>query len=163
MRLDTLTPNQFPQFGNDPRQYLTHVLAAMSPHRVADGLKLQLRCVPPHGNIDIAAAATFEGRAAVPTGSYLYALSGSSSQAAGFDLQIRDTGTQAELFGRKCFYKNCTGQGQASDTPASPLHYLAKPLLLLEPGELLVQIWNRAAAVNTIQVVLWFATPETEE
>ena len=174
--LDTLRPKTlFPQFSPDPRRYLARVLYQLRHLRAADGYRLELRTMPSHENIAVAASATYEQRVAMPDRSYLFAISGSSSAAAGFDLQIRDTTNQAELCGRQTFHPNVTGQiSPLFDPVPFPLFFVPRPMLFREPseaerslsgtanehGEALVQIWNRAAAVNTIQVVLWFAVPE---
>jgi len=139
---------------------MTRLWQSLRNFRQAHGYEMQLRTVPDHSNIDIAASLTFEGRVTVPAGSYLYAIAATHSQAAGFDLQIRDTGTGQELFSKRIFSENVKG---AQGTGRSPQYWLPKPLLLLEPGLALVQIWNRAAAVNTIQVVLFFACPKETE
>lgn len=161
--LDTLNQLFAPQWRPDPRCYHSGVLAAMEPHRTADGYRLQLRVVPDESNVAIAAAGTFESKVVLPTRSRLWAISSSSSAAAGFDLQLRSEQTGQNLFGRRTFYANVSGQSLPTDSPASRQFLLPRPLLLMGDGQearLTVQIWNRAAAINTIQVVLWFSTPE---
>jgi len=120
---------------------------------------LILRTVPDDSNVSVAALGTYEGRVTLPANTRLFALSGTSAEAAGFDLQLRQTANGAAYFGKRTFFSNATGSA-AGSTPQNPQHFLARPLLIVAPGDLLIQIWNRAAVPNAIQLVLWFAGPE---
>jgi hypothetical protein len=163
--LDTLTENFAPQFRGDPQLYMSRLLQrnAIYRHVPAD---LEIRVAPDDSNAVVAASAAFEGKYAVPNRARLWAVSGSSSLAAGFDLQIRGgPGPGPVLFGRRCFYENATGQG--GGTPSSPLFILPKPMLLLAAtdeaaAQVVVQAWNRADANNSIQVLLWLMIPKSE-
>lgn len=117
-------------------------------------------CVPDDTNIDIAAASPFEGKLSLPPLSRIWALAGSSSQAEGFDLQLIDGGTHQPIFGKRAFFGNVTGQGAGPDGIRNALFVLPKPLLILEPGQVLVQVFNRSPLVNTIQVALYVAIPK---
>jgi hypothetical protein len=161
LMLDTLTANFAPQFRHDPRTYMAQLLERMAPYRHVPG-RLQIRVAPDDSNAVVAASAAFEGRLSVPSRSRLWAISGSSNEAAGFDLQLRDGETMATLFGRRAFFANATGQASATD-PQSRLFFLPKPMLFMADqgvSEVLVQCWNRASAQNSIQVLLWFISPE---
>src|SRR4051794_7587233 len=118
--LDTLNARFAPQFRPNQRYYTTRLLDSMRAHREADGYQLQMRVVPDDSNISLAASATFEGRVIIPSTSRLWAMSGSSVEVEGFDLQLRDSATQQSLFGRRVFYQNATGQATGSD-PVSGL------------------------------------------
>ncbi|MBZ5580895.1 MAG: hypothetical protein LAQ30_01595 [Acidobacteriia bacterium] len=117
----------------------------------------------------VAAGATLETRLNVPVGSLLWALSGTSKAAAGFSVQLTDQGSQKPLFSQATDYRNVTGQGSLSykdcsgavHTTASPLHILAKPMVVLAPGAVDVQITNLAAAANLLQLCLHFACPDS--
>lgn len=156
--LDTLTANFFPQFRQrrpGARTYMQQWLERNAIYRHVPG-RLIIRVAPDDTNAAIAASGAFEGRFSVPHRSRLYAISGSSTEAAGFDLQIRAGDTQQTLFGRRAFYSNASG---------AP-YFLPKPMLLMSDGvnadaQIIVQAWNRAAALNTIQVLLWIVAPET--
>lgn len=153
--LDTLNQNFGVQWRPDPRYYMTRLFAGMYPHRIADGTRLALYAVPDENNVAIAANGTYEGTVILPPGSHLYAIAATQSTADGFDLQIRNAATQATLFGRRIFYANASGLVVPGAAPASPLFFLPRPLLILDPGQIVVQIWNKSAAVNTVQVVLF--------
>jgi hypothetical protein len=157
MLLDTLTAQFAGQFRHSP--HMQNVMMALAPLITSTAPRLILRSVPDDSNISVAANGTYEGRVTVPASTRLYALSGSSAQAAGFDLQLRPVGTTTPYFGRRTRYEQATGQATAAGTPQNKQWFFPRPLLLPAPAELLVQIWNRAAVANSIQLVLWFAAP----
>lgn len=154
--VDSLNPSKYPQFRTGPGRYHGRALAAAAALRAAPGYEPEICCVPDDSNIDVAASSTFEGRVSVPAGSYVWALAATSSQAEGFDIQIRDASGSHEFFGRQIHWDNATGQGSAQGI-SHPLFVLPKPWLVMEPGQLAVQIWNNAAAVNTIQIAVFVA------
>lgn len=164
--LDTLTANFFPQFRPDRRTYMTQWLERNAPYRHVGG-RLIIRVAPDDTNAVIAPSAAYEGRFSVPRRSRLFAISGSSAEAAGFDLQVRAGETNQTLFGRRAFFANATGQIGA-DLPYSPLYFLPKPMLLTTKNEdaeasVVVQAWNRATANNSVQILLWIMAPENEQ
>jgi len=153
--INSPNPSMYPQLRD---RYHGAALAAAQALRQAQGYELEIYCVPDDSNIDVAASSPFEGRVTVPPQSYVWAIAASSNQAAGFDLQIRDAFASQEFFGQRIDWNNASGQG-SSQGMSSPLFILPKPWLILEPGLLIVQIFNKAAAVNTIQVALFIARP----
>jgi hypothetical protein len=163
--LDTL--KQSARFRN---AYLRHALRMMTALRAAeDGFESITRVVPDAGNIAVAANGTYEAKITVPDQSRLWSISASSEEAEGFDIQIRNLAIAQPLFGGRLDYRNASGHTPAGDEPASQVYMLPRPLLCLAPDQAIgrervcqmaVQIWNKAAAVNTIQVVLWFAAPK---
>lgn len=161
--LDTLTANFAPQFpqGNN---YMAALLEQLTPYRHVPA-RLVLRVAPDDPNAVIAPAGTYEGRFNIPRRSRLWAMSGSSAQAAGFDVQLRSGDTHQPLFSRRTFFRNATGQPAAPpQAPASPLFFLPKPLLMWsdsdqQDAQVIVQLWNRAAVLNSVQMVLWFMAP----
>ena len=64
---------------------------ALSGLRTARGYLPHLEVVPDSANVSVAANSTYEHRVTIPVGSLLWGLSGSSSQADGFRVQIIDT------------------------------------------------------------------------
>lgn len=154
--LDTLTERFAPQYRNDPHTYMGLLLDRMTPYRAVPG-KLLVRVAPDDSNAQIAPNGTWEGRFAVPRQSRLWGITGSSSEAAGFDIQLRSGDTFQPLLGRRVAFDNlCGGNGK-------PV-FLPKPMLMMIDGDqqaahLIVQIWNKAAALNSIQVVFWFRAP----
>lgn len=163
--LDTLTGNFAPQFPPYPNTYMAQLLERLTPYRHVPA-RIVLRVAPDDSNAVIAASGTYEGRFSIPRRSRFYAISGSSSHASGFDLQVRAGDTHQPLFARRAFYKNATGQSAATD-PQCALAFLPKPMLMMadsdqQDAQIIVQIWNRATAVNSVQVVLWFMAPPLE-
>jgi len=118
----------------------------------------RILAVPKASDVDIAARSTYEEQLNIEPGSWLWALSGSSDETAGFKAQITDMQTGANLASKPINYRNCTGQGSASGV-TNPLHILSRPRLILEPGLVAVQIINLATVQNKIQLCLWSAVP----
>ena len=146
--------NRHPQF---PRRSPIASKLLMDLDRAA-GYEPRILAVPNASNVDVAARSTYEEQVNIDPGSWLWALSGNSNQAAGFKAQITDMQTGANLASKPINYHNCTGQGSASGV-SSPLHILSRPRLVMEPGLLAVQLINLAAVQNTIQLCLWTAVP----
>jgi hypothetical protein len=122
-------------------------------------LRPELHAVPPAGAGAVGAYAALEARLSLRPVSYVVALAGTSSQAAGFEAQIRQG--QRLLCSRRIRAENLTGgSGASPEGASSPLFLLPKPLAVIEPGLLTVQIVNLAAADNTVQLVLFVAAPE---
>lgn len=150
-----------------PGPYHATALKAMMPTLQATGLRPLVTVVPDSTGAAVAAKATYEDRVTVPAGSLLWAMSGTSSAAAGFTVQVTDAGTKKPLFSQPPFFSNATGQGSVSvpdcsgalQTLAHPLFVLPRPLVILPPGQVGLQINNLAAAVNILQVCLFFAAP----
>jgi hypothetical protein len=140
--------------------YHQRAWAAGAPIRLADGLQLEAHCVPNESGIDIAATSPYEGKIKLYPPSWVCGLSGSSSQAAGFDAQIRDLGTGQDWFSSRVKIANLAGLDISAGRAANRLWRLPAPRVVVEPGLLVVQILNLAAVQNTIQLVLWIVAPE---
>jgi hypothetical protein len=143
-------------------RYRAAALRAGQAIKYADGLATALYAVPDHPAISVAPLAPFEGKVWMRTPAWLWAVSGSSQRAAGFDFQIRDGGTQQELFSRRLYYSLVTGQGQTAEGAQSIQAVLPKPLLILQPGLVIVQLFNLSDQANEIQLVLWCVIPEVK-
>jgi hypothetical protein len=157
--LPSLNPRQFPQFQPVSGRYHTHAIEAMRALRHVAGFRPLLYAVPDISNAAVPAGAPHEAKVTVPPQSYLWAIAATSSDTDGFDFQIRDNRNKRDLFGKRTIYLNASGQG-SSQGIAHPLFILPKPRVVLAPGELTIQIFNRAILANTIQIVLYFAIPE---
>ena len=150
-----------------PGPYHATAFKAMLPMLQATGLHPLVTVVPDSTGAAVPAKATYEDRVTVPAGSVLWAISGTSAEASGFTVQITDAGTRKPLFSQPPFFSNATGQGSVSipdcsgalQTVAQPLFVLPKPLVILPPGLVALQINNLAAAVNVLQLCLFFAAP----
>lgn len=124
-----------------------------------------LLVAPDDTRLVVAPYASFEQRLIAKPGSYLWAIAASTDQSAGFLLQISDYSTRTNLF------KSDTRSFQASSvstkdalgqamTFGQPLHFLAKPRLILKPGTLGVKLTNLSGTTGAkIQVVLYMASP----
>lgn len=163
--MDALSPRLYPQFRPGFGRYFTHALEAAKPLRLAAGFEPRWTVVPDTSNAAVYPSGTYQARVSLPARSYLWALAGYSEQAAGFELQITDLGTRAVLFSSRVNFNNATGQGTTPEGISFPLYIPPKPHLVLEPGQLSVEIRNLAAVANQIQLVL-FSThrpPEATE
>lgn len=146
------------------RQPLAHVLQRQARALVAVTRAARFRpmawALPGEVAEQMPAGATVEIRLSVPVGTYLLGVAGSSSQAAGFELQITDTRHNAPLWSAPANWQNATSQAAGPGNAEFPLVWLDAPRLIIEPGLLDVRLRNLATATNTIQAVLFTAEPE---
>lgn len=117
-----------------------------------------LVCLPEQSMEVLGAGATTEALVVTAPGSWLTALSGSSSNAAGFRVQIVEAETRESLFSTPVLFSNVTGQDSGTGF-TQPLHLFRDPWLTLS-GRIRVQMRNLAGTSNTVQLVLWMAVPE---
>lgn len=162
--LDSLNPERYPQFriGGPQRPEQLAIHQALSLRIAADPLLYEpaIYAVPDDTNIDIAASSTFEARVLLPARSYLWAMSLYSSQPEGCSIQLRDAGNQQELFGGAAAWDLL--QPQAVAGVRNAVQMLPAPWLIIDPGVVLVQLWNRSPNINRIQVALFVAQPRRE-
>lgn len=163
--IDRIDPRRYHHFRS---QYHIKALNALEPLRKAVGYEPRNEVIPDRQHVALAKAATWDHRVTVPPGSWLWALSGSSQQAAGFSVQITDFATRSNLFSGAVQYQNLTGQGSVSvldaagqaQTISTPLHILPTPRPIIEPAVLNVQLSNLDTAnANEVQLVLWILEP----
>lgn len=140
-----------PRFGN----WNAKALDAAAIIRGAANYSPYLIGFPKLGAQSIPARQFWQGRASLGERAYILGLSGSSAQAAGFMLQIKDLGTGRPLFAKPLNWQNITAQG--GGTPNNQVHYFPAPHLVKPPGLVEIQITNLAAVANDIEVVLFTA------
>jgi hypothetical protein len=141
--------------------YHARALHALLSVRASEMFRLRIETVPEDASAALAGKASFEKRIALEPGSWLFALSGSSSDPAGYRVQIKERTTRKLLFATACLFENATGQGNASGV-TSPLFILPQPLQLVDPGIIAAQVTNLATTANEIQFVLWIAEKVVE-
>lgn len=107
----------------------------------------------------LAAAGGVDIRLSLPVGTWVYGFSASSSQAAGFEVQITDTRWNAPWFSAPIRWNTLTQQGASADGITQPLTLLTEPRLVIEPGVLMVRLRNLAAAANSVELILFAAEP----
>jgi hypothetical protein len=130
----------------------------MNPLRTAaDRFALGWHATPEDNGAAMAAISTYEKKINLPPASWIWGFSGSSSAAAGFRAQLTDLKTNQSIWSSPPLFNNATGQGTDLYGLQNPLHFLSKPLLVLAPGNISVQLKNEAAVANTVQFVLWVA------
>jgi hypothetical protein len=161
-------PTRLPQWQQGPDRYHTQALIAALPLRLSWREFEPLLLAVPAAGESLPASGTTEYRVSVPTGSYLYAYSTWSAASEGANVQIVDLGTRARCSSQPVF-TGVMGKGSwpvsAQPTDASGVSLaidgvqclLPKPRLILEPGLLSVQVRNRAATAQQVQIVLWIA------
>lgn len=155
-----LTPLGYPRWPCWQNPYHRRAWLAAAGVRLAAGYELEAYCVPNESAVDIAANSPFEAKVKLYPPSWLCGLTASSSQAAGFEVQIRNYGTNQEFFSSRIVHSNLGGQDLAPGRVANRMLLLPLPRVVVEPGLLIVQILNRAAVQNTVQLVLWIVAPE---
>lgn len=146
------------RFGN----YNAKAIAAAAMIRGAAGYEPYIVAFPKPTEEAISGRGFWRGRATVSPETFIVAINGTSDQAAGFTVRIKDLGTGRDLFKSPISAPNCTGFG-TSDTPANPIHFLPSPVLCKDPGLIEVQINNLATVEARIQVCLFTAQPTFEK
>jgi hypothetical protein len=163
--MDRLNPRRYSGIFRGP--YHARAIQALEPLRLAAGYEPRNEVIPDQSNQVLGARAAYDHRVTVPPGSYLWALSGSSEQPEGFTVQITDFATRSNLLSAPAKFENITGQGTftlrdaagAQKSLWTPLHLLAAPRPLIEPGLLNVQLTNSSNNQNRVQLVLWILRP----
>jgi hypothetical protein len=159
--IDRIEPARYHQWSN---AYHTAALAALEPLRKALGYEPRHEVIPDQQHVQLAPLAPWDHRMSAPHGSWLWAISGNSQQPEGYTVQISDLIAERNLFSDAVQLANTTGQGSitthdATGAPvsiATPLHVLPIP----RPAELLnVQLTNKSANPNAVQLVLWIFQP----
>lgn len=148
---------EFPQFWGGYFQSALEEAANMLP----EGLVPQLYAVPRQGGT-LDAGVPFTEKVRLPHGSYLIAFTGSSDQAAGFDVQVRAVSTAEQLFSDGTKHANLTGGTESTSGVYNILHILPRPWVIVRPAELIIELFNLATTTATIQLVLWVAQPRPE-
>jgi hypothetical protein len=147
----------YPQFRRG--LYIKLAAAAHEALMASDQLEPRGIVLPGPGQSTLAARDTFEARVTVLPGTYLYAVAGSSAQAAGFRVEVIDLGTQTPLFSGPVNIANIAGA--TAGTPQTQLWRPPKPRVILAPGLLTVRLLNLATVPNDVQVALFIAEPKT--
>lgn len=155
-----LSPPRYPSFPPWQNPYHQRAWEAGAAVRLADGYQLEAHCIPNESSVDVAATSPYEGKVKLYPPSWVCGFTASSSQTAGFEVQLRDAGTGQELFSGRILHSNLGGQNLSPGRVADRMWRLPIPRVVVEPGLLVVQILNRAAVQNTIQLVLWVVAPE---
>lgn len=138
-------------------RYHSHALEALAPARFANGYEPRIVSVPSAGPTSLAANQVYEQRLSLYPLSLVWAISASSSAAAGCEIQIYDRGSRTRWFSAAQRHSLLTGGTTLGVT--QPLYILPTPIVLIEPAMLSVTIENLAAAANTVQVLLHLAEP----
>ncbi len=157
---DSLNPQLYPQFRDSA--YHLQALEALRTLREAAGYSPSLHLVPDASNTAVVPRGRFELRISLPVQSYVWALAAYSEQAAGFRIQIVDLGTGQKWFSQPIPNAMAGGEATTPEGISSPLYVLPKPMLVIEPALLSVQIENLADVLNTVQVVLFVVEPEDQ-
>jgi hypothetical protein len=116
--------------------------------------------LPDQSASQMPAGATVEIRLSVPVGTYLLGLTGSSSDAAGFEVQITDARHGAPLWSAPVDWRNATSQAAGPGNAEFPMMMLDAPRLVIEPGLLNIRIRNLATTSNSVQLILFCAEPQ---
>jgi len=145
---------EFPQFRHGYYGTVVREAAAALPPAFVP----RLYPVPRQGGT-LSAGVPFQEKVRVPHGSYLIGFTGSSNQAAGFQLQLRAVASGEELCSEQIKHANLTGGTGASRGAYNILHVLPRPWIIVQPAELIVELFNLATSAATLQLVLWVAQP----
>jgi hypothetical protein len=147
-----------PQFREWCGRYYPAALRALA--HLGDNYQPELHVLPKDGQA-IGPGALYEDRLRLLPGSYIVGFSGSSSQVAGFQVQVR-LGA-ALLASSRIRHANISGgDGPSPQGLYNPQFVMPKAAIVTAPGEVSVQLWNLATVSNTIQLVVFVAVPKGE-
>lgn len=146
-------------YRNGPRVF--HGKAVEELQRVTRGTSYEPAAypMPSPEKAQLPAKALAEIKLSVRPGVYVTGFSGSSSEPDGFDVQIVDDRHSDPFFQRPVSWKNATVQGNLPTGAPMRLFLLPAPRLVIEPGQLRIQLKNLSANPNTIQFVVFTAEP----
>jgi hypothetical protein len=144
------------QYRDWPGRYYPAALRAMA--QLNDNYRPELIPIPADGQA-LGPLAFHEARLQLERGSYVVGCTASSSQAAGFTVQLR-FGNMSIASARLGHLNISGGPNPSPEGLLNPLFLLPKPAIITAPGELTVQLWNLANAANTIQLVVFLAVPK---
>lgn len=141
--------------------YYNNCIAQLEILRRANGYHLRIYCVPDDFNNPIGAFLTFEYQVRTQPGAYLYAYQFSIVGAgAPSDVlfQVTDSCTETKLFS-----DFIAGSSMAETTAGIGLNrppcLMSQPYLVGPPGQLNVEMSNRASAARNCQLLLFLAEP----
>ncbi len=155
---DSLSPELFPQFRELPHRFYSIVAAGAQVLRAAERGEPLLLVMPEPTSASLPAGAIYEARVGFHPESYILGFSGTSQQAAGFEVRIQDRRDDALFWTRAIRHANLTGG--SSGPPYNSVFYLPKPRLILEPGLLNVRLRNLDLVnANTVQFVIHVVQP----
>lgn len=118
---------------------------------------------PKPADATLLALASYEDQIPVEAGSYIVGINGYSNQSEGFEFQIYDEGARTNLFGKKLGKNGITTAElvvpAVGDFNLPCQNWLLSPLVILNPGQLNLQITNLSVNTAYIQVLLSIAVP----
>jgi hypothetical protein len=162
---DFLRPSHYNQFrgGYGTGAANGRIIAELETLRLATGFQPLVMQVPDISNAQVIARGTFDGRLTVLPGTRLWAVSGSSAEAAGAKVQVTDLGTKQALWPVPVDIRNCTGgTGATAEGMENRQWFLPRPMVFDRPGLIGVKIFNLATAANAIEILLWLQEPKWE-
>lgn len=141
-------------------RYWSRTLERVAPLAGLADYEARAYVIPGPGNDTLAVNGAITYRLSIPAGSYIIGAAAYSSQAAGFTVNLIDQRHNAAYYQRAVKHANAAGPGSTAEGPSIPLSVWPAPRLVLEPGELKIDIKNQAAAANTVELVLYTLEPQ---
>lgn len=164
-----IDPRLYPQFGTfAPRaevfgrgRYYPARLAHFAAVAAMPGYTPAQYVVPGPGLDTLAVNGNHEARLSLLPETYICGFSGSSAQAAGFEVQIVDLRDGSKMFNRAVKNTNLCPSGSVEGI-TFPVQLLTRPRIVIEPVLIAVQLKNLASVANAVQFVLWCVEPEAQ-
>jgi hypothetical protein len=151
---DGLNPLANPGYlpNNNPYAYASLQEPIMLGLRNGIGIEPRILVCPDPLDQLIQPGATYDFSVPVEPNTWLYGLNVSSQQAAGFYLQITDSGTGATVFSQPVFSKNVQGTKSKGH-----IVLISAPRLFVPPAYPVIRIVNNSASANLCTVNLFCA------
>lgn len=103
---------------------------------------------------------TLIAHVSLPNNSYVWGFSAYSQRPQGFDVLITDLTYDNAWWPFSIRWDNLSQQGSTPEGIGTPLFLLSEPHLVIEPGNLDIQIRNLSSATNEVQLVMFVIQPE---
>lgn len=139
--------------------YWRRALESLAQFANHPDFELRAYVVPGPGNDTLPVQGVITYRLSIPAGSHIVGMAAYSSQADGFTVNLVDQRYNAPFFQRAVKFSNAAGPGSTAEGPSIPFAAWPSPRLVIEPGEVAINLRNLAAAANTVELVLYTLEP----
>jgi hypothetical protein len=134
-----------------------HAMQDLLPWTKSERYSLRLHAAPNNQNFDDGESDEYQ--ASLLPGSFLQALSGNSTQSAGFRFQLINAATDETLFESDLAHISAAGSAVAPFNMPSPFLLPGGGLAFPHGGQIIVRMTNMANAAARCQLILWIAEP----
>lgn len=140
-------------------QYWRRALDSLAQFADDPGFDLRAYVIPGPGNDTLPVQGALTYRLSIPAGSHVVGMAAYSSQADGFTVNLVDQRYNAPFYQRAVKHSNAAGPGSTGIGASVPFAAWPAPRLVIEPGEIAINLRNLATAANNVELVLYTLEP----